>query len=83
MAAVLMPWQTAFTDPLASFGKPIGGKTADRLGAVMLDSAREYNADSSKPLFLERLRIFGSYLDTSLDPLGDVDVCALPHWFPR
>ncbi|ABM10585.1 hypothetical protein AAur_pTC10117 (plasmid) [Paenarthrobacter aurescens TC1] len=59
---------------MASFGKPISRKTADRLVAAMLDRAREYNADSGRPLYVERLRLFGSYLDPSVDPLGDVDV---------
>jgi predicted nucleotidyltransferase len=36
----------------------------------MLGRAREYK----KPLYIERLRIFGSYLDPRIDPLGDVDV---------
>lgn len=59
---------------MASFGKPITRKTADRLVAGMLERAREYNADASRPLYVERLRIFGSYLDPQIDPLGDVDV---------
>lgn len=59
---------------MARFGKPIRRKTADRLVAGMLERAREYNADASRPLFVQRLRIFGSYLDPQIDPLGDVDV---------
>jgi hypothetical protein len=59
---------------MARFGKPIRRKTADRLVAGMLQRAREYNADASRPLYVERLCIFGSYLDPQIDPLGDVDV---------
>lgn len=59
---------------MASFGKPIRRRTAERLVAGMLERAREYNADPDKPLYVERLRIFGSYLDPQVDPLGDVDV---------
>jgi hypothetical protein len=59
---------------MASFGKPITRKTADRLVAEMLDRARAYNADPGKPRYVQRLRILGSYLDQSVDPLGDVDV---------
>lgn len=59
---------------MASFGKPITRKTADRLVAEMLDRARTCNADPGKPYYVQRLRIFGSYLDRSVDPLGDVDV---------
>ncbi len=59
---------------MASFGKPIRRKTADRLVAGMLERAREYNADASRPLYVERLRIFGSYLDPQIDLLGDVDI---------
>lgn len=59
---------------MASFGKPIRRKTAVQLVAGLLERAREYNADANKPLYVERLRIFGSYLDPQIDPLGDVDV---------
>lgn len=59
---------------MASFGKPIARSTADRLVAGMLERAREYNAYPGMPLFVERLRIFGSYLDPAVDPLDDVDV---------
>ena len=59
---------------MASFGKPVTRKTADRLVAEMLNRARAYNADPGKPHYVQRLRIFGTYLDLSIDPLGDVDV---------
>jgi hypothetical protein len=70
-------WQTTTLGnalAMASFGKPISRRTAERLVAGMLDRAREYNADPARPLYVERLRIFGSYLNPEVDPLGDVDV---------
>lgn len=59
---------------MASFGRPINRKTADRLIIELLDRARAYNADPSKPMFIDTLRVFGSYLDAEVDPVGDVDV---------
>lgn len=59
---------------MAGFGKPITRKTADRLVAGILERARSYNADPTKPLAITRLRAFGSYLDARIDPLGDVDI---------
>jgi len=59
---------------MASFGKPISRKTADRLVAELLDRAQSYNADPAKPNFIDALRVFGSYLDPQIDPLGDVDI---------
>lgn len=59
---------------MASFGKPISRKTADRLVTELVGRARDYNAEPGKPLFIDQLRIFGSYLDPNIDPLGDVDI---------
>lgn len=59
---------------MASFGKPITRATADRLLAGLVDRAREYNADPGKPMFIQQLRVFGSYLDDSVQHLGDLDV---------
>lgn len=59
---------------MASFGRPISRKTADRLVIELLQRARAYNADPSKPMFIDTLRVFGSYLDAEVDPVGDVDV---------
>ena len=59
---------------MASFGKPISRKTADRLVGGLVDHAREYNAEGHRPLYIDRIRIFGSYLQQDVDPLGDVDV---------
>ncbi|MFE4542304.1 hypothetical protein [Arthrobacter sp. NPDC056727] len=59
---------------MASFGKPTSRKTADRLVAGLLERAHHYNAEPGRPLFIARLRLFGSYLKPEIDPLGDVDV---------
>ena len=59
---------------MASFGKPISRKTADRLVSGLLERARTYNADPDKPLFINTLRVFGSYLSPEIDPIGDVDI---------
>lgn len=59
---------------MASFGKPISRKTADRLVSGLVERAQGYNADTRKPLFINTLRVFGSYLYTDIDPLGDVDI---------
>lgn len=59
---------------MASFGKPISRKTADRLVAELLERARAYNADPGRPMFIDTLRVFGSYLSPEIDPLGDVDI---------
>lgn len=59
---------------MATFGKPISRKTADRLVADLVERARAYNADPDKPMFIGTLRVFGSYLRPEIDPLGDVDI---------
>ena len=76
-------WETT-TDgnalAMTSFGKAITKKTADRLVAELVTRAREYNADADKPLFIDALRVFGSYLDPDIDPLGDVDIELSHGW---
>ena len=70
-------WQTTIQGnalAMAGFGKPITRTTADRLLAGVLERAKSYNADPTKPLAIARLRVFGSYLDPQIDPLGDVDL---------
>ena len=59
---------------MASFGKPISRRTADRLVAGLVERAQAYNGDPGKPLFIGTLRVFGSYLSPDVDPLGDVDI---------
>lgn len=59
---------------MASFGKPITRATADRLLDGVLERARAYNAESGRIRYVDRLRVFGSYLDPNLQRLGDLDL---------
>ena len=59
---------------LASVGEPITRAVADQLVASVVERARAYNADPSRLLLIERLRLFGPYVDSPADVLGDVDV---------
>lgn len=43
-------------------------KTADRLVSGLLEGAQTYNAGPDKPLFINALRVFGSYLSPKIDP---------------
>lgn len=55
---------------MASFGIPISRKTADRLVEELIQRAKDYNAAAAKPMFVQSLTVFGSYLDETVDPLG-------------
>lgn len=59
---------------MASFGSPMTREAAERLLQGLVERARAYNEDPLRPLIIERLRIFGSYLDPAVDTLGDLDV---------
>lgn len=59
---------------MASFGKPIKRATAERLLNGVIERAKTYNADPQRIRFIERLRVFGSYLDPDVQELGDVDL---------
>lgn len=59
---------------MASFAPPITRATAERLVSGLVERAGQYNDDRSKPRFIRRIRLFGSYLDPAMDRLGDVDV---------
>jgi len=43
------------------------------MAPVNLDLPGSYNADAGKPLLVTRLRVFGSYLEETVDRLGDVE----------
>ena len=59
---------------MASFAKPITRARADALLPGVLERAAAYDADDNKPFEIARLRLFGSYLDTTVDRLGDIDL---------
>jgi hypothetical protein len=58
----------------ASFGKPIARATATRHLAQVVERARAYNADPRYLLSISKIVVFGSYLDASVDSLGDLDL---------
>jgi predicted nucleotidyltransferase len=58
----------------ASFGKPITRATADRHLAEVIERVRAFNADARRLLSVSELAVFGSYLDTDAQRLGDLDL---------
>ncbi|KZF05182.1 MarR family transcriptional regulator [Rhodococcus sp. EPR-147] len=58
----------------ASFSRPITRGTADKYVNEIVDRAGQYNADPTKLLTVNRLYVFGSYLDPGRTHVGDVDV---------
>jgi hypothetical protein len=58
----------------ASFGNPISRTTATRLLAQVIERARAYNAYPGRLLTVARIEVFGSYLDPTIDRLGDLDL---------
>jgi predicted nucleotidyltransferase len=58
----------------ASFGKPITRATATRHLSQVVERARAYNADPRYLLSISKIVVFGSYLDASVDSLGDLDL---------
>jgi len=58
----------------AGFGKPVSRITAARLLAEVIERARTYNADAARLLSIKEIVVFGSYLDSAIDTLGDLDL---------
>lgn len=58
----------------ASFGKPISRATAARHLTGVVERARVYNADPARLLTVAEITVFGSYLDPTVDGLGDLDL---------
>jgi len=66
---------------MASFGKPITRATAERLLSGLIDRAATWNTDQGRLISIEQLVVFGSYLNPTIDRLGDLDIAAtLTHW---
>ena len=67
----------------ASFLRPISRRRADELIGALIERAIAYNQDPDKPMYIDQLLVFGSYL-SECETLGDVDI-ALKHskreWF--
>lgn len=58
----------------ASFLKPITRAKASILLDGLLKRARAYNADPDKPLWLDEITVFGSFLDPDAEDFGDLDI---------
>lgn len=58
----------------ASFRAPVKRVTAERSLIALLERLRAYNSDSTKILAVVRALVFGSYLDSEAQELGDLDV---------
>lgn len=70
-------WETTMAGSAlaqASLAKPITRSTADRLIEQLVQRARAFNADPSYLVSAGRLTVFGSYLDPTIERLGDVDI---------
>jgi predicted nucleotidyltransferase len=66
---------------MASFAKPISRATAERLLVGLLDRAAAWNAKPDKLVSIDEVLVFGSYLDPTIDRLGDVDIAVtLSNW---
>lgn len=58
----------------ASFLKPITRQRAEALLAGVLDRAHSYNEDPVKPMWVDRIAVFGSLLDDQAIDFGDIDL---------
>lgn len=66
--------ESGFALSKATFARPIKRSTAERLLAGVIERASEYNTTEGYLLSVDRLRVFGSYLDPAVDRLGDLDI---------
>jgi hypothetical protein len=57
-----------------SAGTAKSGATAKRHLSAVVERARGYNAEPGKLLAVAEIAVFGSYLDDSVDRLGDLDL---------
>ena len=58
----------------ASFLRPMTRSKAKTLLDGVLQRARTYNADDTKPMWVQRIAVFGSYLDNDAADFGDLDL---------
>lgn len=77
-------WVTTTTGnalAMASFAKPITRTTADKLLSGLVDRVRSWNENPDRLISIDEVVVFGSYLDPTVDRLGDVDIAVtLSHW---
>lgn len=60
----------------ASFSNPLTRTKADELLKALCERAHDFNQLPDKPLFIDQLTVFGSYLDNQATSLGDLDIHA-------
>lgn len=65
---------------MASANRPVKRSTAERALSDLISRAIEINEDRDLVLWVDKVAVFGSYLDPSVERLGDVDCAA---WFSR
>jgi hypothetical protein len=65
---------------MASASRPVKRSTAERAVSDLISRAAEINDDPDLVMWVDKVAIFGSYLDPSVERLGDVDCAA---WFSR
>jgi hypothetical protein len=58
----------------ASFLKPMTRDKAQSLLQGVLARANSYNADPTKPMWVQRIAVFGSFLDRDAVDFGDLDL---------
>ncbi len=69
------PTDAMLTLANARLGKPLARAKADQLVQQMVKQAEQLNADPGDALFyVVKIAVFGSYMDTSKEELGDLDV---------
>ena len=66
---------------MASFAKPISRTTAERLLTGLLERTKAWNANPDRLISIDEVIVFGSYLDLTINRLGDVDIAVtLSNW---
>jgi len=60
----------------ARFGKPIKRSTAERALTDLVARAEKINQDPDLVVWVDKVAVFGSYLDPGIELLGDVDCVA-------
>ncbi len=71
------PWRTTIKGNAlcnASAAKPITRATAVKALQALIARTKDINADSAYAFRVQQLMVFGSYLDPSVERLGDIDV---------
>lgn len=59
---------------MASFLKPMTRQKTQWLLDGVIERAEAYNADPAKPFWIDRISVFGSFLDEAASDFGDLDL---------